>query len=127
VSGPKSAHGFDDGVARGDRRGGRSLGRPCRQRAVLEQIKAANEGSRYQSKSIKATVSSSKMELLGSLGKPSSSKDAVKLAEVSSSRVRKRTLADKPDKPPVPPTAAFAANCPAFPPVEPVHAGVTGT
>jgi hypothetical protein len=49
--------------------------------AVLEQIEAANEWSHYQSKSIKSTVLSSKVELLAGLGKPSSSKDAVKLAE----------------------------------------------
>jgi len=49
--------------------------------AVLEQIEAANEWSHYQSKSIKATVLSSKIELLDSLGKPAGAKDADKLAE----------------------------------------------
>src|SRR5271156_4055058 len=49
--------------------------------AVLEQIEAANEWSHYQSKSIKATVLSSKIELLDSLGKPAGAKDAKKLAE----------------------------------------------
>jgi hypothetical protein len=49
--------------------------------AMLEQIKASNEWSHYQSKSIKASVLGSKIELLGSLSKPSSSKDSVKLAE----------------------------------------------
>jgi hypothetical protein len=49
--------------------------------ALLEQIKASNEWSHYQSKSIKASVLGSKIELLASLGKPSSSKDAVKLEE----------------------------------------------
>jgi hypothetical protein len=49
--------------------------------AMLEQIRAANQWSHYQSKSIKASVLGSKIELLGSLGKPSSSKDSVKLAD----------------------------------------------
>jgi hypothetical protein len=49
--------------------------------AVLEQIEAADEWSHYQAKSIKATVLSSKMELLDSLGKPAASKDADKLTE----------------------------------------------
>jgi hypothetical protein len=49
--------------------------------AMLEQIEASNEWSHYQSKSIKATVLSSKIELLDGLGKPAGSKDADKLAE----------------------------------------------
>jgi hypothetical protein len=49
--------------------------------AVLEQIDAANEWSHYQAKSIKASVLNSKIELLAGLGKPTSSKDSVKLAE----------------------------------------------
>jgi hypothetical protein len=49
--------------------------------AVLEQIEAANQWSHYQSKSIKATVLSSKIELLDSLGKPGGSQDTAKLAE----------------------------------------------
>jgi hypothetical protein len=49
--------------------------------AMLEQIEASNEWSHYQSKSIKATVLSSKLELLNSLGKPAGSKDMVKLEE----------------------------------------------
>jgi hypothetical protein len=49
--------------------------------AVLEQIEASNEWSHYQSKSIKATVLSSKIELLGNLGKPAGAKDSDKLAE----------------------------------------------
>jgi hypothetical protein len=49
--------------------------------ALLEEIEASNEWNHYQSKSIKASVLSSKVELLEGLAKPSSSKDAVKLAE----------------------------------------------
>jgi hypothetical protein len=49
--------------------------------AVLEQIEASNEWSHYQSKSIKATVLGSKLELLDSLGKTRSSKDTDKLHE----------------------------------------------
>ncbi len=49
--------------------------------AVLEQIEASNEWSHYQSKSIKATVLGSKLELLDSLGKPAGSKDPAKLAD----------------------------------------------
>jgi Domain of unknown function (DUF4337) len=49
--------------------------------ALLEEIEASNEWNHYQSKSIKASVLGSKVELLDGRGKPSSSKDAVKLAQ----------------------------------------------
>ena len=49
--------------------------------AVIDQIKASNTWSYYQSKSIKATVLGSKVELLKSLGKKTDEKDVEKLGE----------------------------------------------
>ncbi len=49
--------------------------------ALLEQIEASNEWNHFQSKSIKAAVLSSKVDLLSNLGKPASDKDKAKLAE----------------------------------------------
>jgi Domain of unknown function (DUF4337) len=49
--------------------------------AVLEQIKASDTWSHYQSKSIKDTVLSSKMALLVALGKTIEGKDAQKQVE----------------------------------------------
>ena len=49
--------------------------------AMIEQISAANQWAFFQSKSVKANLLTSKMELLEALGKPSGPKDQDKLAE----------------------------------------------
>ncbi len=62
--------------------------------AVLEQIDASNEWSHYQSKSIKATVLASKVDLLGNLGKASIPKDTAKLAEYEHDMGELKTAAE---------------------------------
>jgi Domain of unknown function (DUF4337) len=49
--------------------------------ALLEQIKASDKWTYYQSKSIKDAGLRSKLELLAAMGKPSEPKDTAKLAE----------------------------------------------
>jgi hypothetical protein len=63
--------------------------------AVLEQIEASNKWSHFQSKSIKATVLASKVELLGNLGKTSSPKDTAKLAEYDHDMEELKAVAEK--------------------------------
>jgi hypothetical protein len=49
--------------------------------AVLEQMHASDHWAYFQAKGIKASILSSKLELLSSLGKPISEKDQEKIAE----------------------------------------------
>jgi len=49
--------------------------------AMLEQLKASDQWAYYQAKGVKASVLSSKMELLAALGKETLDKDREKLAE----------------------------------------------
>lgn len=48
--------------------------------AMIDNIKAANQWSRYQSKSIKANLVESKLETLAALGKPEEPKEKERLA-----------------------------------------------
>ena len=47
--------------------------------AMIEQIKSSDQWAYYQAKGIKSAVLESKMEMLGSLGKETSAKDAEKV------------------------------------------------
>lgn len=54
---------------------------------MLDQMKASNEWSRYQAKSVKENVLRSKIDVLNALGKPINPKDTEKVAEYKKEEV----------------------------------------